>query len=498
VGQYRLESTVITTRTLADLPCAGRLVTVHAHLRKFRCANGQCSQRVFSERFPQYVRPWARKTTRLADVIHALGVALGGRGAETLAPLLGVRVSDQTVLRLLMSWPDPVLAGGQVLGIDDFAFRRGRTYGTILVDGQQRHVLDLLPDRSQISCALWLKQYPQIQFISRDRGGDYAAAASLGAPQAEQIADRFHLLKNAGEVLERCLTRHHRSLRQAARALVPEDAVVRTTKRTPAEQQRQGERQAARQARYEHVQELHQQGLSSHQIAKQVGIARGTVLSYLRAVCFPETARRPRPRQIDPYLPYLQERWNAGEHNARTLWREVHEQGYPACDVQVRRIVSAWRAAPQVPGRLGIPVAAKAEVIYYSAARTRWLLLKPPADLSEREARFVALLTQLCPEIATAQLLLTGFHRLLSERCLERLDPWLEQCEQCRVSELVGFAQGLRRDYAAVQAALRYPYSQGVVEGHVNRLKLLKRQMYGRAGFALLRKRVLSQPALAP
>ena len=126
------------------------------------------------------------------------------------------------------------------------------------------------------------------------------------------------------------------------------------------------------------------------------------------------------------------------------------------------------------------------------------MLLKPPADLSEREARYVARLTELCPEIATAQLLLRDFHRLLNERCPERLDPWLEQCEQCKVSELVGFAQGLRRDYAAVQAALQYSYSQGVVEGQVNRLKLLKRQMYGRAGFALLRKRVLAQPALAP
>jgi transposase len=246
------------------------------------------------------------------------------------------------------------------------------------------------------------------------------------------------------------------------------------------------------------VLELYQQGWSSHQIAKQVDIARGTVLSYLRALCFPETAQRPRPRQIDPYLPYLQQRWNAGEHNARTLWREIREQGYPAPDVQVRRIVSAWRAAPEGPGALGVPVAAKEEVTYYSAGRARWLLMKTPADLSEREARFVSMLKQLCPQIATAQHLLRDFHRLLRERYLEGLDPWLEQCEQCGVSELVGFAQGLRRDYAAVKASLRYRWSQGVVEGHINRLKMLKRQMYGRAGFALLRKRVLSPLPLAP
>lgn len=488
------------TRTVADVPCAGRALRITLRMRKFRCLDRGCPQKVFPERFPDYVRPWARKTLRLVEQMTALGMAAGGRGAETVASFLGMRVSDQTVLRLLARGPDPTVAPVRVLGVDDFAFRRGRAYGTILLDLERRRVVDLLPDRSQLTFALWLRQHPEVRVISRDRGGDYAAGAALGAPQAEQVADRFHLLVNAGEALERWLARHHAVLAQVARALAPAAATPRTTTRTPAEVRQKQERRGRRQAIYERVVILHQQGVSSVQIAKQVGLAWGTVLKYLRAACFPELAPRPRPRQIDPYLPYLRERWDAGEHNARALWREIRAQGYSAGDEQVRRVVNAWRTDPHHRGGQPAPAAgpAQAETPSYSARKTRWLLWKPTADLTSAEARYVAALTALGPQIADAQRLLGSFRTMVTERCGEQLDPWLEQGERSGISEVVGFAQGLRRDYGAVNAALRYEWSQGPVEGHVNRLKTIKRQMYGRAGFPLLRRRVLTQNAPAP
>lgn len=488
------------TRMVADVPCAGRPVRVMLRVRKFRCPDNACAQQIFTERLPDYLRPWARKTIRLVEQITSLGMATGGRGTETVGPALGMQVSDQTVLRLLVTSPEPDVEPVTVLGVDDFAFRRGRSYGTLLLNLEAHRVIDLLPDRSQLTFALWLQQHPGVRLISRDRGGDYAAGATLGAPEAEQIADRFHLLQNAGEVLERCLTRHSALLIRAAQAIVPTDAVPRATKHTPAEVRRQQERRAPRHGQYERVVALHQQGVSSVQIAQQTGLARGTVLKYLRAACFPELAPRPRPRQIDPYLSYLRERWNAGEHNARALWREIRAQGFSAGEEQVRRVVNAWRTDPHSHRNQPTVAAgpAKAEMIHYSAHKTRWFLWKPTADLSATEANYVAALKDLCPQIADAQALLLQFRTLVTEHDVEHLDRWLDACEHSRISEVVGFAQGVRRDYAAVKAALRYPWSQGPVEGHVNRLKTLKRQMYGRAGFPLLRRRVLTQQAAAP
>lgn len=233
-------------RSVTDVPCAGRQVNITLQVRKFRCGNRACSQQVFTERLPDDVRPWARKTICLVEELTSLGMVVGGRGTETVTPALGMPVSDQTVLRLLAQGPDLTEAPVRVLSVDDFAFRRGRAYGSILLDLERHGVIDLLPDRSQLSFALWLRQHPEVELISRDRGGDYAAGATLGAPQAEQIADRFHLLQNAGEVLERCLTRHAAILTQAAHAIAPEAAVPRTTKRTPAEAQRRQERRGRR------------------------------------------------------------------------------------------------------------------------------------------------------------------------------------------------------------------------------------------------------------
>jgi transposase len=226
-------------------------------------------------------------------------------------------------------------------------------------------------------------------------------------------------------------------------------------------------------------------------------MARGTVLKYLRASSFPERASSPRPRLIDPYVPYVQERWNHGEHNARVRWKAIRAQGFAASDVHVRRLVNGWRAPTAARGAAGTPQIAKPDVISFSVRKTRWLLLKAAGTLSVTESASVTALTRLSPHLADAQRLVNTFHLLLREHALDRFPSWLEECAQCGIPELAGFAQSLRRDSVAVEAAVCSPWSQGQTEGQVNRLKTLKRQMYGRAGFALLRRRVLSQPARA-
>jgi transposase len=486
-------------RTLADVPCIGRRVVLQVRVRKFRCANGRCARRVFAERYPDFVQPKARKTTRATEQICALGLALGGRGAQRLARLLGISVSGRTVLRALMrATPASPSSDVQVLGVDDFAFRRSKRYGTLLMDLERRRVIDLLPDRSLETLVEWLRRHPGVRIISRDRGGDYAAAARFGAPHAKQVVDRFHLVLNAGEMLERFLTRQHTSLREAARALASEDAPRRTTKRSPTDVRRREERRAVRLARFEQVRALSREGVSARQIAEETGVARATIYRYLTAERFPEHLPRQHERPIEPYIPYLQARWNAGEHRPLALWREIHAQGYPAGVAQVRRLVMAWRTPPPAPRIAGSPLPAKEEAISYSVRQTRWLLTKPQATLSAREADYLTTLQHLCPTVGRAQQLLKTFHSLVAKRAEARLDAWLEQCTHSAIAEFVRFAQSLRRDEAAVRAALCYPWTQGPVEGQINRLKLLKRQMYGRAGFALLRRRMLAQPTLPP
>ncbi|HEV2461156.1 MAG TPA: ISL3 family transposase, partial [Ktedonobacterales bacterium] len=482
----------------ADLPWCGVVVHLLLQVRRFFCDQPTCPRAIFTERLPGVVAPYARRTVRLTQLVELVGFLLGGSaGSRLLCHLVhGESLgSRDTVLRTIRRATFAVPQALHTLSVDDFALRRGVTSGTMLVDLARRRVVDLLPERSDVAFALWLRRHPEVQVVSRDRGGDYAVGATLGAPQAEQIADRFHLLVNASEVLDRCLTRHHARLREAAQRSAPADAVPRATKGSRADTRRKQERHAAREQHFQHVVALAQQGISAHQIARRLGIARQTVAKFLRVAAFPAIALHARPRRIDPYLPSLRERWNAGEHNVRQLWREIQAQGYPCSAIAVRRVLSTWREPAPQPGVAGMPLPAKEEILYYSTRKTRWLLWKAEEELSARERAYVAALKQLCPPIAEAQRLLTTFRAILTQRCHEQLEPWLQQCEQSGISELVGFARGLRADEAAVRAALRSAWSQGPIEGQVNRLKLLKRQLDGRAKFDLLRQRVLFRAA---
>jgi transposase len=195
-------------RILRDVPCAGRPVQLRLTVRKFTCRNPCCPRKVFAERLPDLVEPFARMTLRYGQQIASIGLATCGKGGARLAARLGIRTTRQTILRRIMALPDFPAESILFLGIDDFSFLRGRRFGTILVNLETRHVVDLLPDRKAETSAAWMRQYPDLKAVSRDRGGDYAAAASAAAPQATQCADRFHVIKNLAEALERLLARH--------------------------------------------------------------------------------------------------------------------------------------------------------------------------------------------------------------------------------------------------------------------------------------------------
>lgn len=201
-------------RQLTDLPWHGAAIRLQLNTRKFRCRNELCRRKVFCQRLPKVVESYGRKTIRLQELFGVLAFVLGGEAGAKTAREMGLSISGDTLLRRIRRTPFPNIEAVKVLGVDDFSFRRGVRFGTILVDLERRKPIDLLPDRESETLAAWLKLHPEIEIISRDRGGTYIDGSNTGAPHAKQVADRWHLLKNATEVFEKTLCRNYAKLRK--------------------------------------------------------------------------------------------------------------------------------------------------------------------------------------------------------------------------------------------------------------------------------------------
>jgi transposase len=489
-------------RTIADLPWQGVAVKLRLHTRKFFCLNQQCLQRIFCERLPKVVARYSRRTLRLNEALAIIGFALGGRAGARAARKLSMHSSRHTLLRrirqsTLVQNPTP-----RVLGVDDWAFRRGQRYGTLLVDLEQRCPIDLLPDRDAETLACWLRANAGVEIISRDRSTSYADGPRAGAPSAIQVADRWHLLKNLGEAVERFLGNRHEFLRQAA-AIITQSQLSSSSPVIEAEpvtmlssrnsQQIERNRQK-RHARYCEVLKLHREGVSMPGIAQMLKMGRRTVRKQIESNGFADHAPRPkRGSQLEKHTAYLHRRRAGGCDNALQLWREIAEQGYSGKAAMVRRYIMRLRKrmAGLTPDERERLLRSDTSFKTPSAKRARWWLIGKAEDLTAEQQLFIQQLCRLCPDAGQAQDLVQDSQKIVNGREAERLDGLLDAAEQSGVVELQGFATGLRKDRDCVEAALKHHWSNGQVEGQVNRLKMIKRQMYGRANFDLLRARVL-------
>jgi len=479
-------------RTVVDRPVGGRQLLLLLQVRRFFCQNTDCPRHIFAERFPDLAEPYARRTAQQAADLRQLGLALGGRAGARLAQRLGFTISHDTVLRLAAGAPTPPAAAPRVVGIDDFAFRRGLTYGTLIVDLERHRPLDVLPDRSANTVAAWLATRPSIEVVVRDRYDAYAAAAAQGAPQARQIVDRFHLLLNLGEAVEAFLFTKTGILRQVRWGDAPPGAdqppvPAGSEEPLPPWRQRLAETSQQRhQLRIEHyrrIHELHANKAYIKDIARALGVGRRTVYRYLHMPEPPpvkQPTRRSRQPMLAPYLDYLMQRWGEGCRNATRLWREIRARGYPGTSSPVSKLAARLRRQERA-GLRPVPLPPAKQRL--TVRQARLLFLRRPDDLKPAQRRVLDRLCTLDPAIATAYRLAQDFAALMRERRGERLDEWVAQAEQAAVKHLRGFARGLKGDLA-VRAALSEPWSNGQTEGHVNRLKLLKRQSYGRAGLS--------------
>ncbi len=375
--------------------------------------------------------------------------------------------------------------------MDDWAFRKGHRYGTVLVDLERRQLVDLLPDRSSESVSNWLKQHPSIEVVSRDRAQVYADGARDGAPQAKQVADRWHLLRNLGEAMERLTAQHSPHLRQAAKQMQPSREVTPVEVqpvRLPPSEQRRLERCEQREELYHQVKNFRQKGMTAKAIAGETGLSMRTVQRFLQAEQFPARARRRQSSQTDRYEAYVHQQIEAGCHNAAQLYREMQLQGYTGCYASVSALVHRLRALPKVP----LPFSKQQTP---PSRRVAWWLQghfhTTKSEIAEEQKAFLEHLFVLAPILKEASALAQEFANIVNKRHSKELDAWLEKASQSSCTEMKRFAQGLCQDLAAVRNAVTMEWSNGQTEGQVNRLKMLKRQMYGRANFDLLRARVL-------
>ena len=484
-----------SSRKAADLACGGHQVQLILYVRKFFCTNPDCSRKIFAERLTAFLEPWARVTTRLGQQIEAIGLASCGRLGARLGARLRIEISRTSILRRVMKLATETTEPVQHLGVDDFSFRRGRTFGTVLVDLQRHQILDLLPDRQKETAAAWMKTHPEITHVSRDRSSEYASAVSAGAPQAIQVADRFHIAKNLSEAVQQLLARvllEMKTASQGAEAATqaPGDRLLPVEEWRPAPEESVKQtiaiRRAERQERYQQVLVLCEQGLTSPEIALRLRMKARTVRDWLHKGVAPETRPRRKYRSaFDPYAPYVLKRWQEGERSGRQLWREVRFQGYSGSERMVYRFLETLKTT-EIVTSAGTP-----RLPQYTSTAAVWLFMRHPAQLDEIQREDLAAFRLAHASLNTTYQLVQDFLHMMRHRQGKRLDAWLSQVHESGLAELQSFAQGVEQEKAAVQAGLTLPISNGQVEGQVTKIKLIKRMMYGRAKFPLLRQRVL-------
>ncbi|ARF49397.1 transposase [Pantoea stewartii subsp. stewartii DC283] len=423
----------------------------------------------------------------LQNLQYQLGLIAGGEAGKRAAIASGVQISADTLLRRVVQAPEQIEKRTRHVGIDEWAWHRGHRYGTLIVNLDTHRPLVLLPGREQRTLAAWFKKYPEIQVVSRDRGGIYALAARDGAPQATQVADRWHLLKNIGDALERMMYRHMPLIRLVATELSPKkqntEASPATASKLLLPERIKRQRRDKRYQRWAEVDSLHKKGCGIREISRITGLSRVTVRRWIQSKAFPEISTKPpRPGLLDPWQEWLEEQRKNGNHNARQLWREMVEAGFTGSETTVRDAVTKWRK--QVNG----PVIAPGRLP--SASRvSRWLMPWRMVRGEENYAsRFIELMCQKEPQLKMAQQLSLDFYRMLKTKNKSQLNQWFADVSKSGLVDLQRVAAGMEADATAIYEAISSRWSNGVVEGHVNRLKMLKRQMYGRAGFERKRR----------
>jgi transposase len=478
------------TRKFNDLPTFGKSCRIFLKSRKYYCLPDECPLKIFTERYENHFQPCKRTTKRLEDKLFNTALELGGKPAERICCHFSIPVSDTTLLRLINRAPLPAPGVFTAIGVDDWAYKKRERYGSILVDLTTRRVVDLLPDREEESLITWLEKQPKLEVITRDRYGKYKRAATKGAPQAIQVTDRWHLLKNLGEALTKMMTREYARL---TRSLAPriEESPVEIPDELPIREKELATTGIIRR-RFDEMKKLQAESLSIKAIARQLGMHRETVRKYMFTENLVRKSYKDRG-MIENYFNYIKKRMEEDDGlYLKTLWSELRHMGYPGGYSTLSEALAYYGILigkkarnPKTPQHSGS---------FFKPSNAAMLFLTSENRLTATQKKLIDKLCKSSCGLEHALILVRDFRNLMENKLGNQLQGWIENVLHSGISEMATFANGLLRDYQSIKNAISLPWSNGPVEGNVNKLKTIKRQMYGRASFDLLRKRLVLKP----
>lgn len=483
-------------RVIGDLPISGKVATINLQVRKFFCENSDCIRKIFSERFKQQLKSYARRFERLNELLSSIGLELGGNLAQRIGSLSFVKISASTILRLIIKCPIQAAEFPKIIGVDDWAFKKRFNYGTIIVDLEKNKVIELLPDREAKTLTKWLKEHPSIEMVSRDRSSTYASAITEANKEITQIADRWHILNNLTEGFEQFLNTQRQSIKEVAVELKSEQEV--DFKDTPSPVVEFEQSAELRPIKPSHRQipskyldnflktkQLQDEGHSKRKIAKLLKMSRHTINRYWDRTEFLPKVNHKKSNILD-HEEYLIKRWNEGEQSVKNLYAEIQEKGFK---YNIKAVYDLMKGYPKTI------VDSTPEIVkvkYYSSKQLSiWLGTFRKDWTDDVPKEYLTKLIDGNSSIRKVRNAVLNFRRFMKDKTGEKLMPWCKNILDDKNEHIKSFAKGVLNDYKAVYQGFESNWSNGPVEGQVNRLKTIKRQMYGRAGFELLRKRVV-------
>lgn len=491
------------TRKLADLSAFQNSTTILLRTRKFKCKDPTCARKVFSEQTPHILR-YSRRTARASSILDTLSIELTGKLGSLLSKQLLLPVSTSTVTRIALKQKLPEIIQPTVLGVDDWAFRKGVNYGTILIDMETSRPIDLLASRESIDLKEWLNKYPNVKIVTRDRASSYSSAIKEVCPDAIQVADRFHLLMNLSDALDKYFKSVWPEIKSLIKNKTDEVTKIPASNILPDEKEDSGSNTAIPEIEPTHtgqridtftkVKELQTKGISTRRISKVLGISRNTVRSY-----FSQESLSPRIRSkstnIASFTKLILTRLKSGSCNIKSIIDEIIVLGFTGGRTQAYYNINIIRREYKndIPDFTGINQNAIPFIKPLSSRKLAKYIdvcIKDITDMDERV--YMETLLDNTLEFRIVRKLVQIFKTML-KRGSGNIQRWINFIKRSKrkLAGLKTFANGLMQDIKAVENGIKLPWSNGAVEGHVNRIKSIKRQMYGRAGFELLRRKVI-------